>query len=129
MWLTGPAFLSKPDSSPQTGDFKLVELAIDTEIRPEVSAIKTIISACHLSSQRFERFSSWKSLIRAIAHLIHITQGYKKPQLASKGVCRGWHYCQESYSVQELSQAKEVVFKAVQEDEYRRELKCISEGK
>lgn len=71
-----------------------------------------------MSSQRqhFESFSSWKCLIRSIANLIHRARGYNNPQSAVKTICRGWHYCQGPYSVQELPHAKEVVVRAVQED-------------
>lgn len=42
-----------------------------------------------LGSQRFERFSSWKVLVRAIACLRHIACLFKKPSKDSPGSCKG----------------------------------------
>ncbi|KAJ8364936.1 hypothetical protein SKAU_G00137670 [Synaphobranchus kaupii] len=90
-WFNGPLFLSNPESSPQeVEDFQLVEPALDTEVRPEVSTVKTTVSAPQLGSQRFDRFSSWWSLTRTIARLIHVAQHFNKSQPSDESSCKGW---------------------------------------
>lgn len=71
-WLTGPKFLllpKKEDATVETS-FDLVNPDSDAEVRSHL----TTCTDTSLGSQRFERFSTWQSLIRAIATLIHITE-------------------------------------------------------
>lgn len=44
-------------------NFDLVEPETDAEIRPQVTVLSTKIEGEHLSSQRFECFSVWRSMI------------------------------------------------------------------
>ncbi|KAK6316625.1 hypothetical protein J4Q44_G00120250 [Coregonus suidteri] len=47
---------------------------MDANVRPQVSTLKTTTSPKQLGSLCFSRFSTWKSLTRAITHLIHIAR-------------------------------------------------------
>lgn len=68
-WLTGPAFLSLPEETSPSEEktYELVTPDQDTEVRCSATAISVPPSS--LGCHRFEQFSSWKSLVRAIASL------------------------------------------------------------
>uniref|UniRef100_A0A8B9I1J5 RAS protein activator like 2 n=1 Tax=Astyanax mexicanus TaxID=7994 RepID=A0A8B9I1J5_ASTMX len=62
-WLTGPAFLSKVEElSPKEERFDLIDPDEDKEVRSLATAVNT--KSSHLESQHFERFSSWRTLLR-----------------------------------------------------------------
>ena len=68
-WLLGPSFLINPPESAQTC-YPLMDVDDDTEVRPSVTVLKTDISKTRsIGAVRFERFSSWRGLVRAIACL------------------------------------------------------------
>ncbi|KAK0139045.1 hypothetical protein N1851_024400 [Merluccius polli] len=125
-WFHGPAFLKHPQQAvPEESTLELLNPSLDTEIRPQVSTMKTSILSKQLGSQRFSKFSSWNSLIHAIARLTHIARLFKTcPQTKSRG-CKGWHFCHTAISVEELLQAKRTVIHAVQEETYAQEYACI----
>ncbi len=74
---------------------------------------------------RFERFSSWRSLIRAIASIIHIVQAYKAND--HHNTCRSWHHCSKPRSVEELLQAETAIIRVYREKPTKKSLKCIVE--
>ncbi len=81
-WLTGPAFLSQPEKTlHKTTIFELLDPEQDKEVRPQVTVLTTTTTTKdrHLGSQRFEHFSMWKALIRAISCLRHIACLFRKP--------------------------------------------------
>ncbi len=124
-WLTGPAFLlqAKQSSSLEEERFDLIEPDSDTEVCSLVTTLSTDGSS--LRCQRFKRFSSWRSLIRAIASIIHIVQAYKAND--HHNTCRSWHHCSKPRSVEELLQAETAIIKSVQREDYKEELNCIVE--
>lgn len=77
-WFIGPQFLKQAQQqvSPSVtlSKFDLVEPQHDAEIRPEVSTLTTKATDRPLSPQRFERFSSWKTLINGMAKLISVAR-------------------------------------------------------
>ena len=79
-WLTGLDFLRKPESVPQADE--TIELSTsDPEVRKEVFSPKaktTKERRLDLGAERFERFSSLKSLQRAIANLIVVARELKR---------------------------------------------------
>lgn len=123
-WFTGPAFLSQMDQnlSLEEREFDLLGPELDTEVRPLAT---TVSDDFHLECQRFERFSSWRSLVRAIAFLIHVAQTYKSSDDRERA-CSSWHYCAKPRTVKELLQAEEVVIKSIQREAYQEELTCIA---
>ncbi|PWA22445.1 hypothetical protein CCH79_00020932, partial [Gambusia affinis] len=108
--------------------YDLVEPDADPDVRPLASALSTTTSSDHLGSQRFARFSSWKSLTCAVARLVHIARLFHV-KTARSNSCRGWHYCNAHVSVEERNQASAMIIKAVQEETYSQEIKCIQEQK
>lgn len=110
-WLKGPRFLVNSSVQPSSTDtYGLVEPALDPEIRPLVSTNLTHVPKLTVSSTHFERFSDYCTLIRAIAHLIHVACSFAHSSQASS--CRGWHLCQPTE--EELTKAKVCVIKSVQ---------------
>ncbi|KAL0186268.1 hypothetical protein M9458_017938, partial [Cirrhinus mrigala] len=124
-WLTGPAYLlqAEQSSSSEEERFDLIEPDSDIEVCSLVTTLST--DGLYLRCQRFERFSSWRSLVRAIASLIHIIQTYKAND--RHNTCRSWHHCLKPCSVEELLQAEVAIIKSVQREAYKEELTCIVE--
>ncbi|XP_067250257.1 uncharacterized protein [Chanodichthys erythropterus] len=127
MWLTGPKFLFTT-TSPETDTslFSMIDPEEDIEVRPQVTSCATHTSSKELDTKRFERFSSWRSLTRAIARLVHITHSFK--QDSGKSTCRGWHICVKPCSVQDLEKAKSILIHSVQAEAFSEELKCLQVG-
>lgn len=122
-WFSGPAFLyrDKAANTPESNLFTLIEPEADDEIRPEVTTLATKTSESQLGSQRFERCSSWKTLYRTIARLIHVAASFKgKSDDAER---KGWKLFKETPSMSELSQAKNVIIHSVQHKAFKEELK------
>ncbi|KAL6487592.1 hypothetical protein MHYP_G00042180 [Metynnis hypsauchen] len=101
--------------------YDLVNPAADSEIRPQVTANLMHIPEDTMQPKRFERFSKLSTLIRAIAHLIHIARTFSHSTLTSS--CRSWHICQPS--VEEKAQAKVCILKSVQKECYQEEINLL----
>ena len=123
-WLSGPKFLSKPEPSISESTYDLVDPSTDPDIRPLVSALSTTASNKQLDSQRFAKFSTWKSLTRAVTRLIHIACHFKTAHRENRA-CKGWHYCKAESTVEESEKASAVIIRAVQQEVYSQETKCI----
>jgi len=115
MWINGPP---SPSTTPKTEEeFALVDPEADGEIRQEVVNMKTEVQMMALDTQRFEKFSDWKALLRAVAVLQHISLSFK-----SKTLCKGWHICGESTSVPALTHSQKFILKTVQREYYSEEI-------
>ena len=112
-WLTGPSFLSR-DTSSQPETFELIHPDADVDIRPQqVTAFTTNASESELGSHRLERFSSWRTLSRAIAKLIlKVRSCMKSPNSETDA----------------QTQAKLVILRNAQHDAFAEEIKCLSRG-
>lgn len=97
----------------------------DKNVQPQVTSLVTTASEQSLGSSRFVCFSVWKSLVRGMASLIHVAKSFSNETKARKS--KGWHQCSLLLPI-EYSQAKVEIFKAVQEDVYEKELKCLTQG-
>lgn len=128
MWFSGPTFLRKLSSQPEPiQSFSLVSPELDAEIRPDVKSYATQLQKKGLSIERFERFSTFNTLQRAVAFLIHVARSYKSPNMMDK--CRGWHKCELPRSPDELSQAREVIIRAVQRKAFGKEFETLERDK
>ncbi|KAL1259106.1 hypothetical protein QQF64_009683 [Cirrhinus molitorella] len=80
-WLTGPPFLhgKQPQAPEEQISFELFQPDDDKEIRPEVNTLSTSVSENSLRSNRWERFSRWKSAVKAVARLSHIAYCFTHP--------------------------------------------------
>jgi hypothetical protein len=121
-WLRGPTdFLQ--DSSLEA--FPLISPDSDSEIRPIVK--KTGVADASLPpplSTRFEKFSSWVSLVRALCLLKHVSQSFH----SSSDTCKGWHSCAQHHSVDSAKATEQVIFKTVQREFYAEEMACLLKG-
>ncbi|CAN2391081.1 RNA-mediated [Pristimantis euphronides] len=106
--------------------FEIVEEESDPGIRPHVSTHHTTISDIQLGSHRFNRFSSRKSLIRAITCLIHIVRSFKDTRTHSKDRCKGWHLCKNTYATSDLEFSKNHVILTVQREAYFEEIQYLT---
>ncbi|KAJ7992858.1 hypothetical protein DPEC_G00266420 [Dallia pectoralis] len=76
--------------------------------------------------RRFEHFSRYNTLLRAVARLIHIASTFSRSTQDSG--CQGWHICKKSRSQEDLEKAKIIVLKCTQQDAYSEEIKNINAG-
>lgn len=99
-WLKGPEFLRIDSDAPKCLPFPMVDPDHDKEVWPEVHCYKTEEVDTYiprLGSYRFERFSSWKSLVQSIAFLKYISRlhsGHKDSVLPDSP--RDPEICQQS---------------------------------
>ena len=80
-----------------------------------------------LGSHRFERFSTWKSLVRGIATLTHVVRSYSHS--ACLVTCKGWHCCKKGNISAEFTQAKITIVRCVQLEKFKEEITHILEGR
>ena len=115
-WLTGPKFLySKEPASEADGEDQGTWLEEDPEVRPAVTVLVTKEQPIRQAlSKRFEKFSTWGSLVRAISNLIRIARLHsKRPDPDSQ--------------LMEFSRA--AILKAAQEDTYGEDIIHLRKGK
>ncbi|XP_032416936.1 uncharacterized protein LOC116718815 [Xiphophorus hellerii] len=127
-WLTGPDFLLRQNRHTEQTEtsFNLVDPESDPEIRPTVTCCLTVLTDSFVDPSHFESFSSWKSLLRAIARLVHIVRLYKKENQTSK--CQGWHMCKD-LSPDDFLTAKRVILSSLQRKSYPELFACIRDQK
>lgn len=81
-WLTGPSFLHYPSEqlfdSPHS--YNLVDPEEDVEIRSEIHVFSTHMEVDQLGTNRFEQFSNWTKVVRAVARLHHIARCFTRPK-------------------------------------------------
>ncbi|XP_068127969.1 uncharacterized protein [Hyperolius riggenbachi] len=107
--------------------YPLIEPEADPEIRSEVTSLSTKASQATFHSHCFERFSSWKVLVKTLARLIHVSKSFKRETNSSQ--VRGWKSFHEQVDLEELSQAKSVIISSVQAKHFQMEIDCISKQK
>lgn len=77
-----------------------------------------------LSSQHFERCSSWRTLYHTIA--IHVAASFKgKSDKAEK---KGWKCFRDASSISELLKAKAVIIRSVQHSSFKDKFNCLEGG-
>lgn len=113
-----------PEPGTSESTYNLVDPSSDPDVRPLVSTLSTTTSSKQLGSQRFAKFSSWKSLTGAITRLIHVAHLFNKAAKKNSS-CKGWHYCKAEFTVEESNKASAIIIKVVQEEVYSQEIKCI----
>ncbi|XP_063446815.1 uncharacterized protein LOC134726347 [Mytilus trossulus] len=120
-WLQGPTkFISgelQASASTETLTI-LVNPDLYKEVRPIVTVTKTTIEDSHsIGSERFQNFSSWKSLVNGIAVLQRFIQSrFKKVTLQDIDV------------VKSLNESEIFIIKTIQSEAYSSEIDCIVNG-
>ncbi len=122
-WTCFPTQALEPSQKAQES-FQLVDPAQDVEIRPLVTSLISQTTQRCLYSQRFQRFSTWDSLLRAVALLIHVARSFKSDSSSVSDKCKGWHWCDKPHTLEELA-ARNVIIKSAQEDTYAEELRAL----
>ena len=126
IWLKGPPeklYTDLQDSS----FYPLQAPKDDKEVRPEVTVMTTKAvteSHCLLGSHRFERFSSWKSVSRAVGILQHISKSFNKTC-----ACSGWHICRAHDLKHNIVSAQNLVVRVYQMETYKDEILDLKHGK
>ncbi|XP_022110113.1 uncharacterized protein LOC110989793 [Acanthaster planci] len=124
-WFTGPTFLCKSTQIHENQiHFELVDPKSDADIRPEVKSFITQAEVRQLTPQRFEHFSTWNSLLRGIACLIHVARSFKKELGSETNKCAGWHQCSKPRTPDELAQAESIII-SVQREVYPNEITAL----
>ncbi|XP_073763460.1 uncharacterized protein [Danio rerio] len=120
-WLSGPAFLADSgQSSTQEKPFDLISPETDAELRPEIVSCATSLSEHRLGTARFERFSSWTCLRKAVARLQHIAKTFKEN---SEEICHGWHKCNKYLTEEQLQVAGDTIIYAIQREVFADEIR------
>ncbi|XP_039658089.1 uncharacterized protein LOC120560045 [Perca fluviatilis] len=120
MWFKGPDFLYKPPTPEVREHFELINPEMDVEIKPQVTALATHTEAKRLTAERYQCFSTWKSLLRAVSFLIHQARSHKSGSTTdtSQHTCKGWHQCSRARTTEELAVAKRLILETVQRETY-----------
>lgn len=79
-----------------------------------------------MSTERFEHFSAWSTLMTAVACLFHIAHSFAQP--TPDNACHGLHICCTGATEEELEKAKIFVIKSVQHECFFKELNCVARG-
>ena len=124
IWLKGPGLLTRSVQTSTTEDaYDLIDPDTDVEVRCH----STTATESHrgLGSHRFERFSTWRSLLRGMASLIHVVQSFGSEKDSVKQECSGWHYCTKPHTTDALAQGKAVIIGCVVCKKRHTKLKCL----
>ena len=108
--------------------FHLIDPDRDAEIRPEAATYVTQTSVEQFSPERFERFSRWTTLLKAVSSLIHVARSFKSAPAGNDVKCKGWHQCDQLTAV-ELLQANNVIIQSVQGATFPEEIKAVSHNR
>ncbi|XP_030833438.1 uncharacterized protein LOC115918415 [Strongylocentrotus purpuratus] len=125
-WLIGPQKPATQEVEDPVSEFPLVDPDRDEEIRHDVKiqVTKTNLELRRLVS-RFEKFSTWNSLVRAFGLLVHIACSFSSR--SGNGRCHGWHVCGAT-DVELVRRVKTMIVKEVQEQFFHEEYECLREG-
>lgn len=123
-WLSGPKFLLMPEPGTSESTYNLVDPSSDPDVHPVVSTLSTTALSKQLGSQRFAKFSFWKSLTGAITRPIHIAHHFKTTEKENSS-CKGCHYCKAEFTVEESNKASAIIIRVAQKEVYSQEIKCI----
>ncbi len=105
---------SRPKSNHES--FKMVNPDTDAEVRPCVTSFATRAERS-LFSERFQRFSTWESLLRAVSFLIHQARSHSS-SISTSHACKGWHQCSKIITLEEQTAAKRLILLHAQKELY-----------
>ncbi|XP_060084978.1 uncharacterized protein LOC132564341 [Ylistrum balloti] len=124
-WLRGPSLLLDCEILCNQ-DFPLISPQTDAEVR-NVVALKSSTSNSHdsLGTERFQRFSGWTSLTRAIGNLLWFVQHFKTKEgsFDSKEGSAG------TGKLSNLERAKRVILRETQKEAFPKEIRNLQNSK
>ncbi|XP_061176110.1 uncharacterized protein LOC133185066 [Saccostrea echinata] len=124
-WIQGPSILrSEHPLEHRETSYELIDPEEDKEVRPVVIVTKktSAIQETVLVVHRFERFSTWRSLVRAIARIKRVAKSYRKSLEAPETLVA-------SVTTDELTQAELFVVQQVQQACFPSEVSALKEGR
>ena len=126
-WITGPMWLREGSDSEEREDdsFPLIDPENDKELKPEVIVQKTSVRASSgLGTKRFERFSTWRSAVRAVTFLRRVARSRKTFSASHNDP-----HVSTDTTVTEYQNAEMFLLKEVQRECFGEEIACLSTGK
>nr|XP_022300829.1 uncharacterized protein LOC111109032 [Crassostrea virginica] len=118
-WLRGPIeWLSKEGTTPHH-DYDLVDPATDLEIKQDIVVCKRETSTALSWTLRYEKFSSWKNLVRAIMCLRRVIRNWAN---------RKDNDCKNDDG-SEYRKAEMLIIQHVQSEVYQQEIPAVKCGK
>ncbi|RXN31543.1 hypothetical protein ROHU_004747 [Labeo rohita] len=124
IWFTGPSFLYQQPQEQQCEFFEMVNPETDAEVRPCVTSFATRVERS-LFSERFQRFSTWESLLRAVSFLIHQACSHTSSSISTSHTCKGWHQCSKIDTPEEQTAAKRLILLHAQKELYPEEYTAL----
>ncbi|CAC5387739.1 unnamed protein product [Mytilus coruscus] len=121
-WINGPNWLLNKEPFDMVS-FPLLSPHDDKEIRPEIVSRKTQIDSLQIDSQRFSKFSSWRSLVRSLSLLRHIA---KTLSSATTSLCKGWHICAEKDTPDFIKGTETLIIRQVQKEFFEHEIDSLN---
>ena len=116
---------TQEDSIP---DFNLIAPDDDPDVRPEAVVKKSDVSISLTPLlERFEKFSTWKSLTSALSTLRHVAAAHGKSQNVPN-TCHGWHQCEEAGKLFKRA-TEEFLIRHIQHQAFPRECAALGSGK
>lgn len=103
----------------------MIDLNFDTNIWSQASTLAIRVSSEGLKAGRFECFSSWTKMKRAMAVLIRAAGNFRYAfHIASAGTDPSSSRPEQS-SVHQFARARKVIVDSVQREVHSKKLKCI----
>ncbi len=127
IWFTGPSFLYQSPQEQPCESFKMVNPDTDAEVRPCVTSFATRAERI-LFSERFQRFSTWESLLRAVSFLIHQARSHMSSSISTSHACKGWHQCSKIITPEEQTAAKRLILLHAQKELYPEEYAALQKN-
>ncbi|CAG2224086.1 unnamed protein product [Mytilus edulis] len=121
-WINGPKWLLNKEPF-DIVSFPLLSPHCDKEIRPEIVSRKTQIDSLQIDSQRYSKFSSWRSLVRSLSLLRHIA---KTLGTTTTSRCKGWHICVEKDTPDFIKGTETLIIRQVQKEFFEHEIDSLN---
>ncbi|XP_069108940.1 uncharacterized protein [Argopecten irradians] len=129
LWLNGPkdilCYVSDQGDSETELEYPLVNLDVDNEVRSLKTEVKSETVPVKQSDigSRFEHFSSWYGLKRAISNLKHVAS-----RKSATNCCQGRRFCESAKTPEDLKASEQLILRAVQNNSFRREIEALENG-
>ncbi|XP_069140927.1 uncharacterized protein [Argopecten irradians] len=123
MWLNGPKYLCDVIADEE---YPLINPDSDQEVRVLKTDIPNNSKPCQLGT-RFEHFSSWYGLVRAISNLKHVV-ARRTDKNGNPGCCKDRHLCHIGKTPEALKESEVFILKVVQQDCFQQELDALKSG-